>query len=89
MTERRRDREDTTAQEKAVEEAKARLLEALSDASTECTLVAKRLGRKRVTENDVISYVAGAKAEWLAVERAEEALLIAMHDLAGARGEDL
>lgn len=85
----RTDRDDTRTQQEAVERARTALQEALTDAARELELVARALRNRRLTPDDVTRLVGGAKAEWLAVERAEETLLIAMHDLAGARGEDL
>ena len=85
----RADREDTTTQETAVEEARATLLTALADLSAEAALVAKALRSKRLAPDVVSANIAGVTGEFRGVQRAEEALLIAMHDLAGARGEDL
>lgn len=84
-----RDREDTSTQEAAVAAAREELRDALAGCAGECAAVSKALRTKRLSTEKVTALVGGAKAEWLAVERAEETLLIALHDLAGARGEDL
>lgn len=80
----RHDREDYTAQEQAVTDAKAALVQALSDLAGEAALVAKALGRKRPPAN----LVDGVRSEFRHVERCEEALDLAVLDLRTARGED-
>ena len=85
----RADREDTRTQEEAVEAARAALIQMLGDLAAEAALVAKALRAKRLSSEQVTRLLAGVAGEWRGVERHEEALLMALHDLAGARGEDL
>lgn len=80
----RTDREDTQAQQEAVESTRRDLADKLTDLSDESKKAAKAAASKRGAPN-----VTAVHAAWLAVDRAQEALEIALTDLAGARGEDL
>lgn len=79
-----RDKEDYSHQEQAVTDRKAELVQALNDLAQEATLAAKALGRKR----PLAHLVDGVAGEFRAVQRAEEALDLAILDLRTARGED-
>ena len=80
----RSDREDTQAQQEAVESTRRDLAEKLADLSDESKKAAKAASSKRGNPD-----VRAVHAAWLAVDRAQEALEMALTDLAGAQGEDL
>ncbi|MBB2901801.1 hypothetical protein FHR75_002616 [Kineococcus radiotolerans] len=80
----RHDREDTTAQEAALREARDAAATVLAELAAEAKSLAKAYGARSVRIPD------GAALAGLvdAARRAEEAVDIAAHDLATARGED-
>lgn len=80
----RLDREDLTAQQTALAEARAALAAALLDAASEATAAAKLLGRKGRSLPRLDEFHTATRA----VARAEEALDLAALDLRTAAGED-
>lgn len=80
----RTDREDTTRQEAALEEARQALQGALNTLAAEAKDAAKACGSKRPNPD-----IPAVQAAWLATDRAREAVEMAAIDLAGARGEDI
>lgn len=80
----RSDREDTTRQQENLEAARLELQRSLEDLTDEAKKAAKACGSKRANPD-----IEAVQAAWLAVDRAREAVELAVTDLAGARGEDL
>lgn len=79
----RADREDVRAQEEAVTAARAALHDALAALAGEAALAAKAAGSKR-GQPDLEAVTAAHNA----VQRAGEALDMAVYDLSTARGAD-
>lgn len=79
----RNDREDTRAQRERLDQAKADLAQALEDLAQESKIQAKA-ARSRWNTLNILDVYAAVRA----VERAEQDVDIATHDLATARGED-
>ena len=80
----RGDREDTSAQERALREARDEAAEVLAELAAEARALSKAYGGRSARMPDG-SALAGLVD---AARRAEEDVDIAAHDLATARGED-
>ena len=80
----RPDREDTAAQEAALREAREAAATVLAELAAEAKALAKAYGARsaRIPDGAVLAGLVDA------ARRAEEAVDIAAHDLATARGED-
>lgn len=79
----RNDREDTSAQQERLRVARVELAQALDSLAAEAKIAA-RVARSKAGQPDLPAVYAESRN----VERAEQDVDIATHDLATARGED-